>query len=169
MNKRKHSNIKSNHSSSTTTIVHIVISLLVIYIYHYYYSIFFTIRENKRLDQALFKVSMFFFLASTFTYMLIIYELVKDKKALFYFNVYKLLPIYILFTISGIVLFIFSFRYLKEYSIFDRALMVVLYIIIQVVAIADIDNIQLNTVHMIIQTCVFLIGVFIKQKGFVYL
>ena len=111
MNKRKHSNNKSNHSSSTTTIVHIVISLLVIYIYHYYYSIFFTIRENKRLDQALFKVSMFFFLASTFTYMLIIYELVKDKKALFYFNVYKLLPIYILFTISGIVLFIFSFRF----------------------------------------------------------
>ena len=81
MNKRKHSNNKSNHSSSTTTIVHIVISLLVIYIYHYYYSIFFTIRENKRLDQALFKVSMFFFLASTFKYMLIIYELVKAKKA----------------------------------------------------------------------------------------
>ena len=93
MNKRKHSNNKSNHSSSTTTIVHIVISLLVIYIYHYYYSIFFTIRENKRLDQALFKVSMFFFLASTFTYMLIIYELVKDKKALFYFNVYRLVEL----------------------------------------------------------------------------
>ena len=169
MNKYKHSHNKPNHYSSTTTIIHIIISLLVIYIYHYYYSIFFTIKDNKRIDQALFKVSMFFLLASTFTYMLIIYELVKDKKALFYFNVYKLIPIYLLFTISGIVLFVFSFRYLKEYSTFDRTLMVVLYIILQVVAIADIDNITLNTVHMIIQTCVFLIGVFIKQKGFVYL
>lgn len=169
MNRHKHTHSNPKQSSSTKSLVHIIISLIVIYVFHFYYSIYSTITENKRIDKALFKGAMFFLLGATLAYMLILYELIKDKKALFYFNVYKMIPICLLFTISGLVLFISSLRYIKEYSIIDRSMMVVMYIILQIGAIDDIDNITLNFVHMTIQSSIFLIGVFIKQKGFVYL
>ena len=142
--------------------------LVLLYVIFYRYSIGIKIKSNFSVDVTSFKMSMMFLLLGLVSFGFFVYEFDKNPNALSYPSLVNLMPFLIIFKLSGVITFALSFRK-TSIPTSEITTIIVLYIVSFIFSIKNINVAIINYIYIGLLSSLFLMGVLIKQNGFIYL